>query len=141
MNEIAKKVKLLEPVDVDKITIKRDHYFPNAYVIDFPLDSTPDHVWQDIFEREWKSSRHLWDRKLFVMGDKLRLLTTADEIEEKLGWVKHVMEQTNTDIDEYNREAESRATELEEQMKRTIEEEKANVERMREVIRRRFGAF
>jgi hypothetical protein len=141
MNEIAKKVKLLEPVDVDKITIKRDHYFPNAYVIDFPLDSTPDHVWQDIFEREWKSSRHLWDRKLFVMGDKLRLLTTADEIEEKLGWVKHVMEQTNTDIDEYNREAESRATEMEEQMKRTIEEEKANVERMREVIRRRFGAF
>jgi hypothetical protein len=141
MNEIAKKVKLLEPVDVDKITIKRDHYFPNAYVIDFPLDSTPDHVWQDIFEREWKSSRHLWDRKLFVMGDKLRLLTTADEIEEKLGWVKHVMEQTNMDIDEYNREAESRATELEEQMKRTIEEEKANVERMREVIRRRFGAF
>ena len=83
MKETVKQVKLLEPVDVDNITIKRDHYFRKAYIIDLPLDSTPDHVWQDIFEREWKSSRHLWDRKLFTIGDKLRLVTTANEIAEK----------------------------------------------------------
>jgi len=51
----------------------------------------PDHVWQYIFERKWKSSRHLWDRKLFVIGDKLRLVTTADEFEDKLDWVGQVM--------------------------------------------------
>ena len=61
-------------IEADKIVIKKDHYFSNAYIIDRPLDSIPDHIWQDIFERQWKSSRHLWDRKLSVVGNKLRLV-------------------------------------------------------------------
>lgn len=138
MKEKAKKIKFLEHVDVDKINIMRDDYFSNAYMIDLPLDSTPDHVWQDIFEREWKSSRHLWDRKLFVVSDKLRLVTTANEIEEKLGWVKQVIDQTNKGIEEYNREAEARRAQIEEQMKRQVLEDEARVERIRGVLRRSF---
>jgi len=138
MRETVKKVKLLEPVDVDKITIKRDLYFRRAYIIDLPLDSMPDHVWQDIFEQEWKSSRHLWDRKLFVLGDKLRLVTTANEIEEKLDWIKQVIEQTNKGIEEYNREAEARRAQIGEQVKRQMLEEEAKVEGIRNVLRRRY---
>lgn len=137
MKEVAKKVKLLKPVNVDKVRIKQDHYFPNAYVIDLPLDSTPDHVWQDIFEREWKSSRHLWDRKLFVVGRNLRLLTTAYDVKEKLDWVKEIIERTNKGIKEYNRELEARAAQKEEQLKR--QEESANVEMIRDMLRRHFG--
>jgi len=103
IKEIVKQVKLLERVDVDSIMIKRDHYFRRAYVIDLLLDSTPDHVWWEIFEREWKLSRQLWDRKIFTMGDKLRLVTTADEMEEKLDWVKQVFEQTSRGVEKYNR--------------------------------------
>jgi len=138
MRETVKKVKLLEPVDVDKITIKRDLYFRRAYIIDLPLDSMPDHVWQDIFEQEWKSSRHLWDRKLFVLGDKLRLVTTANEIEEKLDWIKQVIEQTNKGIEEYNREAEARRAQIGEQVKRQMLEEEAKVEGIRNGLRRRY---
>jgi len=140
MKEIVKQVKLLEPVDVDNITIKRDHYFRRAYIIDLPLDSTPDHVWQDIFEREWKSSRHLWDRKLFVVSDKLRLVTTANGIEEKLDWVKQVLEQANKGIEEYNRETEARDAQMDEQVKRQMLEKEAKVEEIRNVLRRRYGA-
>lgn len=140
MKETVKQVKLLEPVDVDNITIKRDHYFRKAYIIDLPLDSTPDHVWQDIFEREWKSSRHLWDRKLFTIGDKLRLVTTANEIEEKLDWVKQVLEQTNKGIEEYNREAEAREAQMDEQVKKQMLEKEAKVEEIRNVLRSRYGA-
>jgi len=136
MKEQTKKVKFLKPIDVDKITINRDHYFPNAYIIDLPLDSTPEHVWQDIFEREWKSSRHLWDRKLFVVGDKLRLVTSVNEIEEKLDWVKQVVERTNKRVDEYTLEAEARATQIGEQMKKRVLEEKARVERIRNRLRK-----
>jgi len=136
MKEQTKKVKFLKPIDVDKITISRDHYFPNAYIIDLPLDSTPEHVWQDIFEREWKSSRHLWDRKLFVVGDKLRLVTSVNEIEEKLDWVKQVVERTNKRVDEYNLEAEARATQMGEQMRKRVLEEKARVERIRNRLRK-----
>jgi len=139
MKEIVKQIKLLEPVDADNITIKRDHYFRRAYTIDLPLDSTPDHVWQEIFEREWKSSRHLWDRKLFTMGDKLRLITTANEIEEKLDWVKQVLEQTNKGIEEYNRETEAREAQTDEQLRRQMLEKEAKVEEIRNVLRRRYG--
>lgn len=119
----------------------RDDYFSDAYVIDLPLDSAPDHVWQDIFIREWKSSRHLWDRKLFVVGDKLRLITTAYEIEDKLDWVKQVLERTNKGIDEYNREVEARKPLIEEQVKKQMLEEKARVERIREILRKSFRAM
>lgn len=142
MKETVKKVKLLKPFDVDKITIRRDRYFPNAYIIDLPLDSIPDHVWQDIFEREWKSSRHLWDRKLFVIGDKLRLVTTANDVGEKLDWVEQIIERTNKGIEEYNREAEARVAQIEEQMKRQIlKEEIARVELIRDILRRRLGSY
>lgn len=139
MKEIVKQVKLLERVDVDNIAIKRDHYFSRAYVIDLPLDSTPDHVWQEIFEREWKSSRQLWDRKLFTMGDKLRLVTTADEMEEKLDWVKQVLEQTNRGVEKYNLEAEAREAQMDEQVKKQMLEKEAKVEEIRNVLRRTYG--
>jgi hypothetical protein len=134
MKEVAKKVKLLKPFDVDKITVKIDRYFLNAYIIDLPLDSMPDHVWQDIFERTWKSSRHLWDRKLFVIGDKLRLVTTADEFGDKLDWIEQVIEETNKGIDEYDRRVQK-----EEMHRQTLWEEKARVERMKDTLRRTFA--
>ena len=133
MKEMVKKVKLLEPFDVDKITIKRDRYFPSAYIIDLPLDSMPDHVWQDIFEQKWKSSRHLWDRKLFVIGDKLRLVTTANEFGEKLDWVEQVVKETNQAVDEYNRAAQKE----EELWKQKQWDERARIEIIRETLRKR----
>jgi hypothetical protein len=139
MKETGKKVRLLRPVDADTIPIGRDNNFPSVYIIDLPLDSTPDHVWQSIFEEEWKSSRNLWDRKLFVIGDKLRLLTTSDELEEKLDWVEQVVERTNKGIDEYHKQAESRAAEIEEQMRKQLLDEQARVEKIRNTLRQRFG--
>ena len=141
MEEKIKEVKLLKPFDVDKITIKRDSYFPNAYIIDLPLDSIPDHVWQDIFEQTWKSSRHLWDRKLFVIGDRLRLVTSADEFEDKLNWIEQVVTETNKRIDEYNRMAqeEKKVRMIEEVRKQRLLEEKASVEVMRDNLRKRFA--
>jgi len=140
VKEKIKEVKLLKPFDVDKITIKRDSYFPNAYIIDLPLDPMPDHVWQDIFERTWKSSRHLWDRKLYVLSDKLRLVTSADEFEDKLNWIEQVVKETNKAIDEYNRAAqeEEAVKAKEERGKQALWEEKASVEMMRDNLRKRF---
>lgn len=141
MNRIAKKVNILTPVDIEKVTIKRDHYFPNAYIIDIPLDSVPDHVWQDFFEREWKLSRHLWDRKIYLIGDKIRLLTTIDNLEDKLDWVKRVVEQTNRQVDEYNRGAWARRAEIEERAKKEMLEEQARIERIKEALRKSFRAI
>ena len=135
MDGIVKKVALLKPFDINNINIKRDRYFPNAYIIDLPLDSIPDHIWQSIFEQKWKSSRHLWDRKLFVIGDKLRLVTSPDNFEEKLEWIEQVIEATNKAIDEYNA-----AIEEEKSIKssKAIWEEKAQIEALKKILRQRF---
>jgi len=137
VKELAKKVKFSESIDVDKINIVKDHYFPNAYIIDLPLNSIPDHAWQDVFEREWKMSRRLWERKIFVMGDKLRLITTPNELAEKLDWVKQIIERTNKAIEEYNRVAP-----LEKQLRKqvSVAEEKMVIESIRDMLRKRFGA-
>jgi len=136
MEGSTKKVNLLKPFNVNDITIKRDRYFPNAYIIDLPLDSVPDHVWQYIFEQKWKSSRHLWDRKLFVVGNKLRLITSPENFEEKLDWVEQVINETNKAIDRYNsviqKEREMKVS------KQVLWKEKAQIEMFKDVIRRKF---
>jgi hypothetical protein len=136
MSEKVKKVKLLKPFDANKISIEKDEYFHDAYIVDLPLESVPDHVWQDIFEREWKSSRHLWDRKLFIVGDKVRLITTEEDFEEKLDWVENVINQTNKAIDEYNL---SVAAAKEVETRKAAWEERATIERLREILARKFS--
>lgn len=141
MREVAKKVHLLQPLDINRVNVQRDHYFRNAFVIDLPLDSSPEHVWLYVFQREWKTSRHLWDRKLFVMGDNLRLVTTEHELEEKLDWVEQVIERTNEDIDEYNKDLEIRSLQIEKGTKRETDEEKAKLDAIKSTVGRRFKAF
>lgn len=142
MTEAVKKIALLKPFNVDNINISKDHYFRNAYVIDLPLDSAPDHIWLDIFEQKWRSSRHLWDRKVFVIGDKLRLVTTVDEFGEKLDWIEQVIKETNKAVDEYNTavkmEKELTAKVGSEAQKNMLWEERARVETLREALRKRF---
>lgn len=142
MKDAVKEVDLLQPIDPDKIDISRDHYFPNAYIIDFTLASIPDHVWLDLFEREWKSSRQLWDRKVFIMGNKLRLVTTAYDVEDKLDWVKQVLTNTNRSVARYNRETASRPVLPRGRIRRPSlkeDEERASIEMIRETLRKRFG--
>jgi len=141
LKEVAKKVKLKEYVDANTITINRDGYFRSAYVIDLPLDSVPDHAWQDILDREWRASLRLWDRKLFVVGDKLRLVTTLDDIEGKLDWIKQVIDRTNEGIDEYNKEINARKAQKEEETHKQIREEQASIDSIRASLRKTFGAF
>jgi len=103
MSELGKKVNLMKPIDVDKIPIRRDSFYTNAYIIELPLDSQPDYIWQAIFEQEWKLSLHLWERKVVVVGNKLLLISTPTEIGEKIEWLKRVIESTNMRVERFNK--------------------------------------
>ena len=102
MEKSSSKVNLIESIEVDKIPIRKDTFSRNAYVIELPLDSEPDYVWQVIFEREWKMSLDLWERKVVIIGTKLLLITTPTEIEEKIDWLKKVIETTNMKAEKFN---------------------------------------
>jgi hypothetical protein len=44
----------------------------------------------------------LWERNVVVVGSKLVLITTPTRIEEKIDWVKRVVESTNASIERVN---------------------------------------
>jgi hypothetical protein len=102
MTRLGKKVNLMTTIDADTIPIRRDGFYTKAYVIELQLDSQPEYVWQTLFEREWKSSLQLWERKVTIVGDKLLLITTPAGIEDKIDWVKKVIESTNKRVEKFN---------------------------------------
>lgn len=139
MREKAKKVGLKRDIDAATVPVRRDDYFPNAYIIDLQLDSMPDHAWQDILDREWKSSLRVWDRKLFVIGDKLRLVTTIDDMKTKLDWVKQMVEETNRGIDVYNEEIKAREAQMKEETSRHADDERISIATIRDNLRKTLG--
>lgn len=102
MGRLGEKVNLRKAVDIDAVSIRRDSFLPNAYVIELPLDAQPDYVWQTLFEQEWKSSLHLWERKVVVVGDKLLLITTPEQIAEKVKWLANIIKSTNKRVEKFN---------------------------------------
>jgi hypothetical protein len=133
MSRLGKKVNLMKPIDADKIPIRRDTFFPDAYIIELPLDSQPDYVWQTLFEQEWKSSLHLWERKVVVVGNKLVLITTPTQIEEKIDWIKRMVESTNTRVERFNETQQI----MEEVEKKEALREHENI--IRDALRARLG--
>lgn len=133
MSRLSKKVNLKKPIDVDKIPIRRDTFFPDAYLIELPLDSQPDYIWQTLFEQEWKSSLHLWERKVVVVGSKLVLITSPAQIEEKIDWVKKIVESTNVRVEKFNETQHI----MEEVEKKEALKEHENI--IRDALRARLG--
>jgi hypothetical protein len=133
----VKRVTLLGVVETDGVIIRQDRYFPNAYLIDLQLDLVPDHVWQDMFEREWRTSMHLWDRKLFIIGDTLRLVTTPEGMEEKLGWIKEIIDATNRKVENFNKKAEFDFKDRPESRKVAAAQEEA-IEKIKIALRKAF---
>jgi hypothetical protein len=131
MKEIVKKVSLMEPIDVETVRVKRYPLFKDAYVIDLPLTEEPNYIWRIFFEQEIKSSLHLWDRKIVIVGQILKLITTPTKIREKIEWLRKVIEKTNSRVDEYNR-AQEEARKAEEALKKIDEED---LKRIRDEIR------
>ena len=72
-------------------------------MVELPLDSTPEKNWRDTFEQKWRSSRDLWDRKIYLINDKIKLLSTVDHFDEKLDWMERIIDDTNKAVEEYNR--------------------------------------
>jgi len=129
----VEKVNLIEPVSVSAIRIHKYPFFKNTYVIEFPLDSVPNFVWQTLFEQEMVSSLRFWDRKVVFVGQKLQLITTPENIEEKVEWLKEIIESTNRRVEEYNRNEQLR--------KKLKEEEKTDLEAIRKIEERLRQTF
>ena len=105
MAELSEKVNIKHPIDPQNVTIYKDPFYPDAYIIGLPLDSDPSYVWQRLFEQELWSSLDFWDRKVVIVGRELKLVTTRERVGEKLGWLEELVTATNRRVEEYNKKA------------------------------------
>lgn len=101
--ELVKKVNIKHPIDARSVVIQRDPIYPNAYIITLPLDPDPSYVWQTFFELESRTSLDFWERKVVIIGKELKLVTTPNNIEEKLNWLEGLVTATNRRVEEYNK--------------------------------------
>lgn len=131
MEQLSKKANL-KPIDPEKLKIEKIDAFPDAYAFELELDSTPDNVWEQIFEDEWKTSFYTMKRQVQVVGNRLRVVTAPDEVKDKIEWVKSLVKSTNERVETYNKEVE-RKNEAE-KLKRAKERE--TIEKMRESLKK-----
>lgn len=101
--ETAKKVSIKHPVDLGKVSVQKDPFHTSAYIISLPLDSDPSYTWQTLFEAELSSSLDFWDRKVLVLGKELKLVSTQNNLEEKLRWLEQVITATNKRVEDHNK--------------------------------------
>lgn len=133
MTEYSEKVNIKEPIDPDKLKIEKADSFPSAYVFELPLDSTPDSVWESIFENQWKRSFYNLKRTVTVEGDKLKVITAPDEIEGKIKWVRRLVDSTNSQVEQYNEQM-KRKEEVKLKEKKRVEE---TIKEMRERLKKK----
>ena len=136
---MVKGIKVLTPFDASRISVSQDPSFPKAYIVELPLDSTPDHDWRDAFQLKWKSSRDFWDRKLFLIDDRVRLVATEDEFVEKLTWLEKMIDETNDAIRERYRAIENEKETIQDAMtKQLLQKETLSTETIAKIIGRQF---
>jgi hypothetical protein len=137
---LVKTIKFLKPFDANKIVINQHPHFSDVYLVELPLDSTPEDDWKDTFEQKWKSSRDLWDRKLYLVDDKIRLLSTVDYFDEKLDWMQKMIEDTNRSVEEYNKAVEKESEMIkDETTKQLLQTERNQANVIMDAVLRKFA--
>jgi hypothetical protein len=101
MREPARKVSIKQPKSADNVDIREDPFRRDAYVISLHLDAIPSYVWHTLFQIELVSSLDFWDRKVLIVGDELKLVTTRDNLQGKLDWLEKIVAATNKRVDEH----------------------------------------
>jgi hypothetical protein len=131
MKDFAKKVNL-KPIDPDGLKIEKSYEFQEAYSFELELDSTPDYIWTEIFNSEWKTSFYTMKRQVMVFGNRIRVVTAPDEIKGKIEWIKSLVNSTNDRIEQYNKQVEQEN----ETERQKIAREKETMDKMRELLKK-----
>lgn len=128
---MVKKVATIDIVDIDAETVEKDDSFSAAYAFYIKLSGKPERQWVDIFNFEWKRSRYLVKREIAVVGDRLRLISGADDnVQNHVAFARDLVRKTNERVEEDNRRIE-----LMEKRKSGAGDE---IEREKEAIRRKL---
>lgn len=104
---MLKKVATVDIINIDTETVELDNSFPGAYAFYIKLSARPEPRWVHIFNFEWERSIYLMKREIRIAGDRLRVISGADDnIEKHVDFVRTLVKKTNQRIEEDNRRSE-----------------------------------
>jgi len=99
---MAKELKRVEIVSVDKDTVEKDSAFPKAYAFYINLSDKPDTLWVRYFEDEWEHALYSPKREIKVIGDKLRLIFgLGEDIAHYEKVARQLVERTNKRVERH----------------------------------------
>jgi len=102
-------VKKVNIVELDRDTVEKDSSFPEALAFYIRLSDVPGSVWTEIFVSEYEQAWFNLEREVSVRGDRIRVVTAPGEEQAHINFIKQLVEQTNTKVEEYNKEIEREA--------------------------------
>ena len=104
---MLKKVATVDIIKIDTETVELDNSFPGAYAFYIKLSARPEPQWVRIFNFEWERSVYLMKREIRIVGDRLRMISGADDnIEKHVDFARTLVKKTNQRIEEDNRRVE-----------------------------------
>jgi hypothetical protein len=128
---MVKKIATIDIVEIDAKTVEKHYSLPETYAFYIKLSGKPERQWINIFNFEWRKSRHPTKKEISVVGDRLRLTSGVDDnIQNHVAFARSLMNKTNKRVEEDNRRIE--------QMYGRIRGGREEVEKEKEEIRRKL---
>jgi len=105
LTNLSKKVNLKEPIDTKNLRMdKEDDSFPLAYAVYFPLDSTPDSMWETCLEQGFSVAKINFGKRVSVIGNNLVVITALEDVGEKMiEHLKKIIDDVNQCVEEQNK--------------------------------------
>ncbi len=98
---MIEKVKV-KSIDTERI--EKDDSFPEAYAFYIELEVTPHLIWEEFFLRRYEGEWFNLKREMTIQGKEIRVVTAPGEEKSHVDFYRRLVEETNKDVDEYNRE-------------------------------------
>jgi hypothetical protein len=120
----------IKAVDLDRV--EKDDSFPKAYAFYIALSETPEPIWVELFMSRYESTFTSLKREMTIQGSHVRVVTAPEEEENHVRFLRQVVDETNKDVDEYNR----KLARQEEQERKLKAMEDAEAQQIKERLRR-----
>ena len=109
----------LKPIDAETLNIRKLSTEDDTFLVELPLDGTPQEDWLDLFEKELKKTAQplailAKQNDSFPMfetnypknlqGDTISIITTPKKLREDIKLVMQLVETVNDRVDQHNKE-------------------------------------
>jgi hypothetical protein len=137
----------LKPINPETLNIKKLSTEEDTFLVELPLDGTPQEDWQELFEKELKKTAQplailkkpndsfpMFETNYpnSLQGDTISIITNPKKLREDIKLVMQLVETVNDRVDRHNKEV----NEQNEKENLKTEKDKETISEMRESLKK-----